>query len=242
MVEAVDSDFGTEVYDLDIGCSVENAPASTQFNPADGSLLYLSMPLCSSEPDTARPYNLQIFRSGSRTLGRFWAVLPFPYVDPNDAFYNAYSLGDVAATISGTESSFTGRVTNCCTGDPISDATVAMINGTALFSRQTDGTGGFSIEGIPPGPLTVTITKAGYNNYGHTAILPAFTAVQQDFCLNPLQIYSVDTEDAKNKADHHSDKYGVADKLVLRRATNFLVRLTLPCTISAGYDVAFPAA
>lgn len=59
-------------------------------------------------------------------------------------------------------SSIAGVVGNGQTGSPIPGAVVAIVNGGASFTATSGADGSYSLDGLPSGQFTVTISAAGY--------------------------------------------------------------------------------
>ena len=65
----------------------------------------------------------------------------------------------------------TGVVVDAVTSEPLSDATVQVINSS--YSTTSDISGNFQISNIPAGNLTIEIKRAGYISMLYTASIPA---------------------------------------------------------------------
>ena len=159
--------------DRDQGVSAPiSFPVETTFS-LEGNLtsLRLDLPASSSTPYI---YRLDFVPGVNKST--IWTRLRSPFVYPADIESNPLTL--TAETLN-SATSFTGRVLDETTRQPISGAVVQI----GTVQRTTDAGGGFSVDRVPPGSLTVRITKAGYQTYGHTATMPAFFPVTMDFTL-----------------------------------------------------------
>jgi hypothetical protein len=148
-------------------------PVETTFD-LDGDLKTLDLSLTS--PTTPYVYRLH-FQPG-KAASTIWTRLPQPFVYSQDNEANPITL---TTDDGNTGASFTGHVKDDSTGDAIVGAAV-QIGG---FPATTDQTGTFVVDHVPPGSLTVQITKAGYQAYEHTAIMPD-SPVTREFRLHPL--------------------------------------------------------
>jgi hypothetical protein len=85
-----------------------------------------------------------------------------------------------------------GRVLDAATKKPIADATVALdaYTGTranAVRPARSDERGAYSLEGAPPGPFSVRVTRDGYRARVVTGLTTRGAAtLQQDIELNPI--------------------------------------------------------
>ncbi len=77
-----------------------------------------------------------------------------------------------------------GRVYDTRSSLPVSGAQVRLV-GTG-FVATTNGSGYYSIDGIPPGSYTVTCSAAGYTLFSYGPIeIPAHVITYLDFVLVP---------------------------------------------------------
>lgn len=172
----------TEAFDHDQGVSAPvSFPVETSFN-LDGSLASLRLELPTS---ASTPYIYRLDFAPGTDKSTIWTRLRSPFIYQADIESNPLTL--TAETLNAA-ASFSGRVLDETTRQPISGAIVQI----GSVQRSTDFDGSFSVDRVPPGSLTVHITKAGYQTYDHTATMPAFFPVKMDFTLKSAATNNVD--------------------------------------------------
>jgi len=124
--------------------------------------------------------SLIVTRNGNNPVGLLFAGSSFITIaNPIDVVLSRFGVGIDDTTATG---SITGTVTDSGTGDPIAGASVSADTGQ---STSTDGSGNYTLGGVPTGDRTVTASASGY------VTLQAQTTVNDggtstvDFALDP---------------------------------------------------------
>ena len=95
------------------------------------------------------------------------------------------SAGTIALTPLPTTGAVTGTVTNARAGTPLPDATVAVA-GTSLRTT-TNSNGNFTLNGVPEGRQTLTVSAAGFTSTTQAVTVVAGTSVSAGtIALTPL--------------------------------------------------------
>ncbi len=82
---------------------------------------------------------------------------------------------------------FTGVVTNALTTQPVSSATVSIVDGlNKTHTAVTDVDGRYTIAGVSSGPYSGSITKAGYETHSFSGAVGYGQTVTLDAALNPI--------------------------------------------------------
>src|SRR5688572_11539301 len=93
-------------------------------------------------------------------------------------------LAKILLMVQAAQSSVTGTIHDGETGQPITDAIVALAD--LDRSVVTDAGGRYSFTDVPPGPQHLTVTRIGYAPRTLHALVPGEGSLQINIALHPL--------------------------------------------------------
>lgn len=200
------------------GDEIDQRPfARTRMYQADRARVEMAFHPGTGEPETIAASMVSPLDSNDVVLRRVeysaakgtinvWVTLPgrFGWVSDGDVTFQWYEIGGEAQAEE-IETGFAGRVYDECSGKPLSGAEVDL----GGIRRTTGADGRFVVEAVPTGPLTVTVTKEGYEPYRATKPMPAICPVNQDFWMDPLapEIIGLDDLEKQNRSNHRTSRF-----------------------------------
>jgi len=95
-------------------------------------------------------------------------------------------LGTIRLASAPATASVTGRVTDAGAGTPLAGVTLTAAGGAGTLTGTTGADGGYSIAGVTPGSLTLTASKAGYQDASAAGTAVAGVTIQFSPALPPV--------------------------------------------------------